>query len=301
MTPTAAILLVIAASLHASWNFVGKRENPSAAFFTLANIIGAFSLTPLLFFQWEMLLTIPSKIWILLVMTSLCQSLYYLSLAGAYRSGDLSVVYPLARSSPVIVVTVVTIFLGRKSEVGDLCIVGIFFVVAGCFFLPMKNFSDFRIKNYLHVSCLLALLAAFGTTGYSIIDDESLRMLRKGLSKTQALGVTGLYCCLQGLITSIIMPLCILFQHREVSSIKRIWEQSRKHAVFTGISSYWGYSLVLVAMGFVSNVSYVVAFRQLSIPIGAILGITILKEPPYRPKFFGILMIFVGLVLVGIG
>ena len=66
-----------------------------------------------------------------------------------------------------------------------------------------------------------------------------------------------------------------------------------------GIGIYLAYTLVLVAMGFVTNVSYVVAFRQLSIPLGAALGILLLKEPPYRPKLVGIAVAFAGLVWLG--
>jgi uncharacterized membrane protein len=53
-------------------------------------------------------------------------------------------------------------------------------------------------------------------------------------------------------------------------------------------------------MNYVSNVSYVAAFRQLSIPIGAILGMALLKESRYLPKTIGITAIFIGLILVGV-
>jgi len=55
-----------------------------------------------------------------------------------------------------------------------------------------------------------------------------------------------------------------------------------------------------VSMNYVSNVSYVAAFRQLSIPLGAIFGMAFLKEPRHLPKIVGIAVIFVGLVLVGV-
>ncbi len=62
-----------------------------------------------------------------------------------------------------------------------------------------------------------------------------------------------------------------------------------------------GYSLVLVSVTFVKNVSYVLAFRQLSIPIGVILGMVLLKEPMYIPRIAGTAVLFIGLVLVTIG
>ena len=69
----------------------------------------------------------------------------------------------------------------------------------------------------------------------------------------------------------------------------------------TGIGIYLTYGLVLVSMNYVTNVSYVAAFRQLSIPLGALLGIALLKEPRYPPKIIGVVIVFLGLVLVSTG
>jgi len=53
-------------------------------------------------------------------------------------------------------------------------------------------------------------------------------------------------------------------------------------------------------MTFARNVSYVVAFRQLSIPIGAILGMTVLHEPRNAMKLTGMGVMMAGLLLVAI-
>jgi len=57
---------------------------------------------------------------------------------------------------------------------------------------------------------------------------------------------------------------------------------------------------VLASMAYVSNVSYVAAFRQLSIPLGAAAGMALLKEPRYFPKLSGVGIVFVGLMLVAL-
>ena len=44
-----------------------------------------------------------------------------------------------------------------------------------------------------------------------------------------------------------------------------------------------------------------VAFRQLSIPVGTLMGAVLLKEPHHPPKLAGVTVIFAGLVLVGTG
>jgi len=68
-----------------------------------------------------------------------------------------------------------------------------------------------------------------------------------------------------------------------------------------GVGMYLAYVLILFAMLYVSDASYVAAFRQLSIPLGATLGIVLLKEPRYLPKLIGIVAVYGGLVLVGMG
>jgi uncharacterized membrane protein len=53
-------------------------------------------------------------------------------------------------------------------------------------------------------------------------------------------------------------------------------------------------------MAYASNVSYIVAFRQLSIPLGALLGVWVQKEPAGLPKLLGVGVVFGGLILVGL-
>jgi uncharacterized membrane protein len=57
----------------------------------------------------------------------------------------------------------------------------------------------------------------------------------------------------------------------------------------------------LLALAFVENVSYIVAFHRLSIPLGAVLGILILKEKFYPLKLLGVLIMLVGLLGVALG
>ncbi|MCP4627903.1 MAG: hypothetical protein GY850_30955 [bacterium] len=83
--------------------------------------------------------------------------------------------------------------------------------------------------------------------------------------------------------------------------MRAVFKSGKSAAAITGIGIYLTWGLVLVSMNYVVNVSYVAAFRQLSIPLGAIFSMTLLKEPRYLPKKAGIAAIFIGLVLAGIG
>ena len=70
--------------------------------------------------------------------------------------------------------------------------------------------------------------------------------------------------------------------------------------VATGLMMTCTYGLVLIAMALTEEVSYVVALRQLSIPVGVLMGILWLKEPASRAKAIGTLVMLAGLMMVAL-
>ena len=302
MSLIAVILITISAFTHAAWNFIGKKQHPSAAFFLAANAMGLAGLVPVLFIYGSRLPLIPTSVWWLIGLTGLFMLLYFVALAGAYRSGDISLAYPLVRSSPIIIVLTVTFLLGRGNQIGGYCLAGVVLVVAGCYLLPLVRFSEFRLKNYFNICCLLALLAALGTTGYTIIDDEALRILRDLPGwPFSPFDAAILYVILESVSTCVWLGLYVFFNRRERKNLVTMNRKSLGIAVVTGFGIYVTYGIVLVAMAYVDNVSYVAAFRQLSVPLGAVLGIVYLKESRSLPKIAGLVLISAGLVLVGMG
>lgn len=183
-----------------------------------------------------------------------------------------------------------------------LCVAGIILVVGGCFLIPLQRFSDLRLKNYFNATCGLALLAAFGTSGYSLLDDEALRVLRTNpqimIGNTW---VTILYAFFEALWASIWLLLFVVASRKGRLGIKKELCYNKKNGVLAGIAIQLTYGIVLISMAFVDNVSYVVGFRQLSIPLGAALGILVLKERLYPPKLAGVIIMFTGLMLLAVG
>jgi drug/metabolite transporter (DMT)-like permease len=302
MTFFAAALLLASAVIHVGWNLIGKRRHPSAAFLLVANTLGFLCLTPVLVLYRHAVAAFPLRVWLWLVVTGLFQALYYAALARAYRSGDMSVVYPLARSGAVVFVVLLNALLGRGGQLTGLALGGIALVVMGSFLLPMRRLGDMRLASYLEPSTALALLAALGTTGYSIVDDGALRVLRTapGLP-VGPLVVTALYSFFEGVSSSLWLAFVVVARKQGRADLREVWRTQMRHAGLAGIGIYAAYTLVLVSMAFVSNVSYVVAFRQLSVPLGAVAGVLILHDPPYLPKLVGVAIMFVGLVFVGLG
>jgi drug/metabolite transporter (DMT)-like permease len=104
---------------------------------------------------------------------------------------------------------------------------------------------------------------------------------------------------LEGISCSLWQFLIVALDSHERKILSEVLHDFKGAATITGIGIYLTYGLVLASMNYVTNVSYVAAFRQLSIPLGALFGMGLLKEPRYVPKMIAVVIIFIGLMIVG--
>lgn len=302
MSLIAAVLIIVSAFMHAGWNFISKRRNPSLAFFFVTAVFAALTISPILFIHHGMLGLLPTAVWKLVLATGVAQAIYFFGLAGAYRQGDISLAYPLARALPVLMVAIISLLWGSSGQIGSLALLGMGLITTGCIILPLSSFQKLRLHNYRDAVILMALVAAVGTTGYTLIDDQALRQMRVALPLDNS-QITLLFISLQTSSTALMLGLATLFSPVERHQLRQIWQNRSLvlASLVTGLVIMATYGLVLAAMAHVTDVSYVAAFRQLSIPIGAILGLTLQQEPRYLPKLIGLAVVSVGLFLVGIG
>ncbi|MEN8247134.1 MAG: EamA family transporter [Thermodesulfobacteriota bacterium] len=302
MSSIAIILLLLSALTHAGWNFISKREHPTLSFYLVANLFGTLCVLPVLFYFRSYLGMVPSAVWGYVTISGFCLAVYMAMLAGAYRYGDLSIAYPIARSLPVVMVTAGAIIIGRDEVPGWPYFIGMFFVVTGCILLPLSSMKTLSIKKFINLSCLLAFLAAMFISGYTIIDHEALRHLRERTGGFfSPISATLVYMVLEAITSSIWKGVLVFISPSERKDLRVVLHEFKGPAVLTGMGIYVTYGLVLTSMNYVTNIGYVAVFRQLSIPLGAIFGILLLKESRHLPKILGIAMIFVGLILVGFG
>ena len=304
MSYIAVALIVTSAFMHALWNFVSKRRSPSLAFFFITAVSAAVIMSPLLIIHRQTLLLIPIFVWGLILATGIAQTIYFFGLAGAYKQGDISLAYPLARALPVLLIAAISLMWGKNGDISRLGLAGMALITLGCIILPLPHFQKVRPRDYLSIVTLMALIAAIGTTGYTLIDDQALRRLREiadiQLSNSE---ITLLFISLQTMSTAVMLGIGTLLYHPERRLLKGVLQNRALiiTGLVTGLVIMATYGLVLTSMAYVSNVSYVAAFRQLSIPIGAVLGLTLQREPRYLPKLIGIGIVSVGLVMVGTG
>lgn len=318
MSLIAILLISVSAIAHASWNFLGKRQNSSATYFWLASLAATLLLAPALVYHAAMFPKIPLSVWLYLGLAGLFQTTYYIGLANAYQQGDLSVAYPLARAIPVLLIAAIRLAIGSQ-QIQPAGLVGMAAVATGCLLIPLPGFSSLRPAHFLNRCSLFALLAAVGTTGYTLVDDQALRILRSifllpqanlvALNNTQ---ITIFYIGLESLATTLALGIYIVMVPQERKQLSQVLHPHRTQqpenslpfstwlAAVSGVIITGAYALVLGAMAYVRDVSYVSAFRQLSIPLGALLGLLIQKEPAYPPRIAGLGLIVSGLVTVAL-
>ena len=73
----------------------------------------------------------PSQAFALLVLTGVFQAVYYLGLSGAYRTGHISIAYPLVRSLPVVLVAIANLLLGRSQQLSVQALFGMLLITLG--------------------------------------------------------------------------------------------------------------------------------------------------------------------------
>lgn len=309
MSAVAVGLVLISAILHAGWNFFGQRSAPAAAYFFVAILSAALVGLPVIPTYWSAILQLPAQIWLLLLATGLFQAVAYTGLSGAYRRGALSLTYPVARALPIPLLALAGFALGRGQAFTTTGLLGMLLVAGGCFILPIRDLRTFHPSDYLQPAVLMASMAALGIVGYTLIDGDAMRLLRQmpslGLDN---LGLALVYLEFETLTTLLALGAYVLGRPAERQRLAALLSQRTGRglnnplvlAAVTGVVLNLSYVLILIALAFARDIAYVVAFRQLSIPLGAILGMVIQKEPAFPPKIAGIAIVTVGLLLIAL-
>ncbi|MGH2409488.1 MAG: EamA family transporter [Chloroflexota bacterium] len=161
----AAILLCLAAAaLNAAWNALLKTSGDPMAVATRAMGTSALAVTPLVAIAWLVAgkPAVPPSTFALAAASSGAEFIYFLGLTTAYRRGELSVVYPLARgSAPLLAVLAGVVVLGESLTVHTLA--GVLLLVAGILIVRTPSRAAWNVVAP-------ALLTGAAIATYSAID-----------------------------------------------------------------------------------------------------------------------------------
>ena len=298
MTLSAFWLILLSIFLHVGWNLISKKSQPTAAFYLLTSVTSFLLYFPCVFFAGIDWGALGGKFWCFVFLSIASEILYFIGLFKTYRSADISLAYPMVRALPVLLVAGVTTLFGIGKPLNGAAVAGIFIVFAGCLLMPLQKFSQFSWRNYMTPVLGYMILAACGTTGYTIFDGLLIPQILAH-TKGSHLAATGAFISLLELGITTGLSIYVFTVKSERESLKQLLFRSWTPHI-CGICSSSAYILVVLAMPLVSNVSYVQAFRQMSLPLGVAAGIFILKEkcPPVR--LAGVGAIVAGLVIAAL-
>ncbi len=290
------LLVVFSAFCHAGWNFIGKKSVPYLSFFTVVSGCSTLLLLPFALNYGSISGLLIDQYLPWLIATGFFQGCYFIGLSGGYRGYELSVVYPLARALPVAVVpVVVSLFNDRHYEVVQY--LGVALIISGCLLVPFRS-KDVFWASLLSKGVMYACIAALATTGYSYIDQHVLTEVAKTLPEKATWQRSLVYMFWLSLFATCWVSLFSVFGQKSIEQWRITVSSQITTAMAAGAVMTLTYSLVLVAMNYVSHVGYVVALRQLSIPIGVAMGIMLLGESFNRLKLAGLVAVMLGILLV---
>jgi uncharacterized membrane protein len=282
------ILVIISAFSHALWNYLAKDSQDKESFMFLLNLYSTAIFFPI-FYILIADIKLPTNIVPFLLASGIAETVYFIALGKAYETGDLSIVYPLARSSPLFVAIFALILI--KETITAWGIIGIFLVIIGVYVLHLKSLrvKDIRLtfRTLYDKASINAIIAALGTTVYSISD-------KQGVTLTDPI----LYSFWLGPVITAMMG-AVVFHRKGFKSLRKAAHGNNIRIIASGFLMKGGYLLVLIALS-LAKVSYILSIRQLSVVVGTILGLKLLKEEQPKIRMLGSLIIFLGVYILGV-
>jgi len=279
MSPLALALLVAAAALHAGWNLIVKRAQERQVFAWWSLVVGSLCFLPLLLVR----PALPAAVWPYVAASVLAEGLYYFALTRAYRIGDFSLVYPLARgAAPAFLALWTTIFLGERPSLGGLAglgllVLGLAVVGSGALAAKGGTVSAGGISAALTVACLISI--------YSTIDGAAVRMADPTAYTVVIIGLTAL----------VTAPPVLLRHSRAVvlGELRAQWPS----IIAVGVLTLLTYILVMIAYA-LAPVGYAGAIREVSVIFAALVGWWWLDERFGGMRTLGSVVIFFGIVVI---
>ncbi len=286
MTGFAVFLILIAAFVHATWNFLAKRVGGGPEFVWLFTTLAVLMYLPLALFIIFVQQPHFSKMTFVFMLGSMAIHLvYFLLLQQGYRRGDLSLVYPLARGTgPTLSTIAAILFLGEQPTI--IALIGAAFVIGGVFILT--GGVRFLTKHGAKQSILFGLLTGLTIASYTLWDKYAVSVILIPpllLEYSSSLGR---------------VVLLSSYARRHWTEVRAIWQTHRLATLVVACFNSLAYILVLTAMTF-TPVSYIAPARELSVLIVVLMGTGLLKEGEQQRRLWAAGVIVLGVITLALG
>ena len=289
MTLVTVLMVVIAAFIHAGWNLLAKRAaNVGPAFIMAYSLVSTIVYGP-----WVAWLLLQSRIdWTVQAMGIVALSgavhlAYNLCLQRGYQVADLSVVYPIARGTGPLLSTIGAFMILHESPTGS-GVLGMLLVVAGILLIATQGRLAIFRRPEGHAGIRWGATTGGLISVYTVTDAFAVKAL--GIMPVVLEWITNM------LRLVLLMPFFLSNPRRALGVMRGHWGL----AIAVGIMSPMSYILVLSAMGLGAPVSIVAPMREMSMMVGTVMGMLVLKEAVGGWRLFGCAVLIAGVVLLAL-
>jgi drug/metabolite transporter (DMT)-like permease len=266
--PASALLLALgAAFLHAFWNLLVARTEDVRGATAVASVVGVVAFAPAAAFAGRV--TTAAVPWILA--SAVLELLYFLLLTHAYRTAELSLVYPIARGTAPLVVLAGSTAAGHRPtglETG-----GVAAVAAGI--LLVRGIRRGTVRGFA-----LALTIGFVIAGYTLVDNQ-------GIEHASPLPYLELVLAPVALVVALGVGRA------------RLRAAATPGALAAGLALFGSYTLVLAALQ-LAAAAPVAAVRETSVVIAVALAWLFLRERISAGRSAGAVLVVAGVTLLSV-
>lgn len=277
MSLTVFIVVIFAAFLHATWNAMVKNEKDK--YLAVSGIVFGHvpaSIVVIFLIPSPSVESIPY-----IILSAILHNGYQWFLLSAYKLGDYTKVYPIARGSAPIFVSIVSlIFFAVVLSRFEL--LGIAVICLGILSLSFQDATSVTNRKAI----IYALITGSFIMGYSITDGYGARISASVLS----------YMSWSFILNAFLFAILLNFM-KQPGIITRVAKDGKFIFFVGGTISYLVYAIIV--WGFTqAPIPVVTALREISIVFALLIGTFFLKEKFTYLKTTAVLTIFIGVILL---
>jgi drug/metabolite transporter (DMT)-like permease len=285
---TALLLIVLAAFIHATWNLLAKRAaHAGPAFVFYYSAIASLAYLP--WAVWLVLdgaLTLSLPVLLCVVASGVLHLAYSLFLQRGYQVADLSVVYPIARGTGPMLSTIgAFLLLGESPTTYGL--LGLIAIVAGIILISTQG----NLAKFLQPEAITGVrwgtVTGGAIAGYTVVDAYGVKVL--------GIHPVILDWCSNTMRVITLLPWMMRNLHVAHERMRKHWWL----AIAVGVLSPMSYILVLLALRMGAPLSLTAPAREMSMMVGALFGMFILREKVGPGRLLGCAILIAGVILLG--
>ncbi len=230
--------------------------------------------------------------------SGILHGVYILCLSRAYKTQDISYVYPIARSAPVFVPAFAWFLLGEKLD--SLTVIAIIIIITAIYILHFDGHLIRGFKNLWQAIQHNDLRWAFYTlvmvVSYSLVDKRGMDLFQEQFPDQPFINGVAFFF-MEATIGFILCNL-YLFSNHTKTDILELWKAEWLKGLLAAVATLGSYGLICVVLQF-ESVSAVVSLRQVSVLMVVYWGCWKLGEPLGKQRLLAGGLILAGVFLIG--